>query len=207
MTWSGASRAARFTAQATRLGRRSFFTAAASSSLPAPFSSLTRASRAVMNPSGRPRVEVVRRGGDRGRSPALPVLPRPRPDRPTRARRRRSPRRAPSGRPASRRECHSPAPTWITSPGSNTWPASPRVRTRPRPLTPNRNWPPGCRCQWVRAAGAKCTTPTFVPSSDASVERSQTSPVNRPASPCSKEPSADLETSIAVSLRALRPTR
>jgi hypothetical protein len=49
----------------------------------------------------------------------------------------------------------------------------------------------------VRAPGEKCTTPTFVPLSSASVDRSQTSPENRASSPRSYAPSVALETFTA----------
>ena len=52
-----------------------------------------------------------------------------------------------------------PRATWITSPGSSTWPASPRLRTRPRPVTAYRNWPPECWCQCVLAPGGEMDDP------------------------------------------------
>ena len=85
-------------------------------------------------------------------------------------------------------KCHSSGPTWITSPGSSTYPASSRVRTRPRPPTAYRNCPAAWRCHRVRAPGEKCTTVIVLPPSP-SVDRSHTSPVNRPSSPRSYVPS------------------
>src|SRR6266536_3268358 len=87
---------------------------------------------------------------------------------------------------------------YTRSPGSSTWPWPPRDRTRPRPLTPNRSCPPGCRCQWVLALAEKCTTAIPVPSGPARPGLSHTRPLNLRSSPCSYAPSCPLAISIGV---------
>jgi hypothetical protein len=69
------------------------------------------------------------------------------------------------------------------SPGKSMWPFPPRGTTRPRPVKPKRNCPPGCMCQWVRAPTEKCTTTIPVPPGAVGPRRSHTSPVN-----CSESP-------------------
>src|SRR4051812_19133669 len=70
-------------------------------------------------------------------------------------------------------------------PAARGSPPPPRPPPLRRPLPAYKTSPPVFCCDGAPPPAAKCTIPTLVPSSAASVPRSDTSPVNLPVSPCS----------------------
>src|SRR4051794_4694606 len=82
-------------------------------------------------------------------------------------------------------QCSSSASNRTRSPGRMSSIAPPRRWQRPTPSVTNTVWLSGCRCQWVRAPGMKCTrlAVTRDGGGAAATESMNTSPVNQSPGP------------------------